>query len=78
MSFEKLKGFKKLDDFEKLEQRLLDRFNECQVIEGDEDLQTHNPNNSHFLCWLDQCVDEDASAYLILMKENKIGDTPPW
>ena len=33
---------------------LIDAFNEQQVIEGTPELQVTNPNNTHFIYWLNQ------------------------
>lgn len=48
---------------QELEAELLAAFNEQQVIEGDDDLQTTDPENGLFQHWLSQRNDEHSTKY---------------
>ena len=50
--------------YNRIESMLIESFNEQQVIEGDSDLQTNNPNNPLFLEWLKwNSHDSEIEAY---------------
>lgn len=55
--------------FEGLETALLERFNEQQVMEGD-DTETDDVESAHFINWLAQARadDEEAEEYFLLKK----------